>query len=97
MNGKEKIERLLEDIAVRINDPEKANTEPEWVFWCLFVDAAKMYVELTGNSPKIAHIPSATISMMQQYVNKMPKPFDVRDGILGMVVIPGSQSVWFES
>ena len=97
MDGREKLVRLLEAVDARINDPEKADTEPEWVFWCLFVDAAKIYVELTGKTPTTAHIPIATIRMLQQYVNKMLEPFDVRDGILGMTVVPGSRSVWFES
>lgn len=97
MDAKEKIKQLLEHLDARINDPEKADTEPEWVFWCLFVDAAKIFVELTDKTPTTAYIPLATLRMLQQYVNKFFKePFDVRDGVMGMDVVPGSRSVWFE-
>ena len=38
MDAEEKVRQLLEHVDARINDPEKADTEPEWVFWCLFIE-----------------------------------------------------------
>ena len=97
MTAEKKMQKLLEHLDAKINDPEKADTEPEWVFWRLFVDAAKIFVELTGKTPKTVYMPLATLSMLQQYVNKFKEPFDVRNGIMGMAVVPGSRAVWFES
>ena len=96
-DAEEKVRQLLEHVDAKINDPEKADTEPEWVFWCLFVDAAKIFVELTGKTPTTVYLPFATMGMLQRFVNKFKEPFDVRYGIMGMTVVPGSRSVWFEA
>ena len=58
----------------------------------------KIFVELTGETPKTAYIPLATLRMLQKFVNTFrSEPFDVRDGIMGMTVVPGSRAVWFEA
>jgi len=93
----QELQYLLQKVYNKVQNPATADDEPEWVFWCLFLDAVKMFWKLTGEEATTVHMPIAMLRMLQLYVNKTQlNPIDIRDGVMGMTVITDSDSLWFE-
>ena len=94
---RDKLKKLLAPIKHRLASSEVAAADVPWLFWCIFLDAAAMFHDLTGQAPTHVFIPEAMATVLQRYANSQSsQPINVREKLLGCPVSTNTARLLFK-